>query len=193
MSVWDVPRTDQLPAGCSPALWHGMDVQAGRGLMVPHHDDHFGMFYFPHPPVACTHHDRSACFHGAAGRKSTSKFSLYFLTQADISAHEVMFTPKSLLIGPLGPPAPTEARSASNAGLPRLRAVPWRRQRGLGSAVSNISARAIARGIRPRGRDAAIVPCQPRGACICVSCGVRAHAQLPAVDLKSTPLTTRAN
>ena len=26
-----------------------------------------------------------------------------------------------------------------------------------------------------------------------VSCGVRAHAQLPAVDLKSTPLTTRAN
>ena len=26
-----------------------------------------------------------------------------------------------------------------------------------------------------------------------VSCGVRTHAQLPAVDLKSTPLTTRAN
>ena len=26
-----------------------------------------------------------------------------------------------------------------------------------------------------------------------VSCGVRAHAQLPAVDLKSTPLATRAN
>ena len=26
-----------------------------------------------------------------------------------------------------------------------------------------------------------------------VSCGVRVHAQLPAVDLKSTPLTTRAN
>ena len=26
-----------------------------------------------------------------------------------------------------------------------------------------------------------------------VSCGVRAHAQLPAVDIKSTPLTTRAN
>ena len=25
------------------------------------------------------------------------------------------------------------------------------------------------------------------------SCGVRTHAQLPAVDLKSTPLTTRAN
>ena len=26
-----------------------------------------------------------------------------------------------------------------------------------------------------------------------VSCGVRTHAQLPAMDLKSTPLTTRAN
>ena len=26
-----------------------------------------------------------------------------------------------------------------------------------------------------------------------VSCGVRTHALLPAVDLKSTPLTTRAN
>ena len=26
-----------------------------------------------------------------------------------------------------------------------------------------------------------------------VSCGARTHAQLPAVDLKSTPLTTRAN
>ena len=26
-----------------------------------------------------------------------------------------------------------------------------------------------------------------------VSCGVRTHAQLPAVDLKSAPLTTRAN
>jgi len=26
-----------------------------------------------------------------------------------------------------------------------------------------------------------------------VSYGVRTHAQLPAVDLKSTPLTTRAN
>ena len=26
-----------------------------------------------------------------------------------------------------------------------------------------------------------------------VSCGVRADAQLPAVDLKPTPLTTRAN
>ena len=26
-----------------------------------------------------------------------------------------------------------------------------------------------------------------------VSCGVRTQAQLPAVDLKSTPLTTRAN
>ena len=27
----------------------------------------------------------------------------------------------------------------------------------------------------------------------CVSCGVRAHTQLPAVDLKSTPLATQAN
>ena len=30
-------------------------------------------------------------------------------------------------------------------------------------------------------------------ALIIASCGVRTHAQLPAVDLKSTPLTTRAN
>lgn len=29
--------------------------------------------------------------------------------------------------------------------------------------------------------------------CNCVSCGVRTHAHLRAVDLKSTPLTTRAN
>ena len=28
---------------------------------------------------------------------------------------------------------------------------------------------------------------------LAVSCGFRAHAQLPAVDLKSIPLTTRAN
>ena len=27
----------------------------------------------------------------------------------------------------------------------------------------------------------------------CASCGVRTHAQLPALDLKSNPLTTRAN
>ena len=31
---------------------------------------------------------------------------------------------------------------------------------------------------------------QPHGH---VSCGVRTHAQVPAVDLKSTPLTIRAN
>lgn len=29
--------------------------------------------------------------------------------------------------------------------------------------------------------------------CTHVSCGVRTHAQLPAVNLKSTPLATRAN
>ena len=55
MSVWDVPRTDQLPAGCSPALFHGMDVQAGRCLMESPHDDHFGMLYVPDPAVAGTH------------------------------------------------------------------------------------------------------------------------------------------
>ena len=32
-----------------------------------------------------------------------------------------------------------------------------------------------------------------RSKCVYVSYGVRTHAQLPAVDLKSTPLTTRAN
>ena len=125
MSVWDVPRTDQLPAGCSPALFHGMDVQAGRCLMVSPHDDHFGMLYVPDPAAAGTHQDRPASARGAARCKSTSKFSLYFLTQGNISAHEVMFTPKSLLIGPFGHSAPAETRSASNAGLPRLRAVPW--------------------------------------------------------------------
>ena len=36
--------------------------------------------------------------------------------------------------------------------------------------------------IRTRGRRA-----------LSASCGVRTHAQLPAVDLKSTPLTSRAN
>ena len=39
-------------------------------------------------------------------------------------------------------------------------------------------------------------PCLRPGQCesmLNVSCGVRTHAQLPAVDLKSTPLTTRAN
>ena len=46
MSVWDVPRTDQLPAGCSPALLHGTDVQVRRGLMVLPHDDHCGLFTF---------------------------------------------------------------------------------------------------------------------------------------------------
>ena len=36
-------------------------------------------------------------------------------------------------------------------------------------------------------------PLHARGVSRNVSCGVRTHAQLPAVDLKSTPLTTRAN
>ena len=41
-----------------------------------------------------------------------------------------------------------------------------------------------------------VLPCLRPGPCesmLNVSCGVRTHAQLPAVDLKSTPLTTRAN
>ena len=100
MSVWDVPRTDQLPAGCSPALLHGMDAPAGRGLMVPHHGDHFGMCYFPHPAVPCTQQDRPASVHGAAGRKSSSKVPVCFLWQAQFSVHEVRFTPNSLLIAP---------------------------------------------------------------------------------------------
>ena len=29
--------------------------------------------------------------------------------------------------------------------------------------------------------------------CMSASCGVRTHAEFPLVDLKSTPLTTRAN
>ena len=65
-----------------------------------------------HPAAVCAQHDRPASVHGAAGHKSTSKFSLYLLTSAYMSAHEVRFTPKSLLIGPLGPSAPTETRFA---------------------------------------------------------------------------------
>ena len=59
MSVWDVPGTDQLPAGCSPALLHGMGAPAGRGLMLPHHGDHFGMRDLPHPAVPCTQQDHT--------------------------------------------------------------------------------------------------------------------------------------
>ena len=170
MSVWDVPRTDQLPAGCSPALLHGMGAPAGRGLMLPHHGDHFGMRYLPHPAVPCTQQDHPASVYGAAGHKSTSKVSLYFLTQVHFSAHKVRFTPKSLLIGPVLTSRPR----------------PWF---------------CGFKHFRPRdssGHAAARARCgmalwQPCGKCICVSCGVRAHAQLPAVDLKSTPLTTRAN
>ena len=96
MSVWDVPRTHQLPAGCSPALSHCTHTGSGRGPMFRRHDAYFGTLYFPLPAVACTHHglhDSSASVHGAADRKSTSKFSLYYLTQADASGHEAFVAP----------------------------------------------------------------------------------------------------
>ena len=55
-------------------------------------------------------------------------------------------------------------------------------------ALSNTLARGNDRVTGPRGRDAGPAHGQTRDRCIGVSCGVRAHAQLPAVDLKSTPI-----
>ena len=42
MSVWDVPRTDQLPAGRPPALFNGTDQEAVCCLTAVRHDDHWG-------------------------------------------------------------------------------------------------------------------------------------------------------
>ena len=75
-------------AACLHCL-HCTDAGAGRGLTARRHDDVIGFFIFSVPVFGCAqlgHRDRSASVQCASGHKSTSKFPLYLLTFADISA-----------------------------------------------------------------------------------------------------------
>ena len=65
--------------------------------------------------------------------------------------------------------------------------------RGVGGHAGNGRAHACFREVRWRACRAFQTVCPHAPKPNSVSCGVRTHAQFPAVDLKSTPLTTRAN